>query len=1680
MIESNVIEWLDFGDATQKIDVYSRIIFIPIFRFWRILLKNKLSYIIIDIIFLFLFFLQIWTISLINVAIEKEFFLDILNYLKIVINLYEAINNAATYENFIISFFVIILFNIVLNTFVFVVNRKIDISYLAILINLIYILIFYYLLGPVIITSLMSLWCENKNHKYLKVVCFSNSTHLIYLIISFANILFYITGTFFFSFYGNEIDILSKNSRGKNIRINCYYELYCLISKVCIFSFGYFFYSMDYEEEEDILIKLLFEGFILLNSLIMSIYVYKNVYFYNNVINLINHFGWYFTFWFSFCIILKSVLNLTGISNFITIGWIIITFVLSKAYLMNENILITEANIFELNNLKSIEMLKNTLLIKLSEKNQNKIKILLFGIIKKFEEFISNNPEINYQYQKLINDKNLNKKFNREDTLPILSIIYLLYTYYLEKLTDKNELTLHLCYFLINKLDNRALAMLLCSKLKSETHKDLYYKYLLTKDIKDYLIEKLKKYTKKESIKHVEIGSVILYNLYIDLFKIKIYDGLCSQIDYFDLLKNTAVTNKTTENFLKTGENIFKNRDEIKIIWDKIIELNPFSDDAHRDYLLYLDTIVQDESLSRDETKKYMLLKNSKSQEKFNVYHTMFLNNTSSVLLIDGYLSNGKILYATQNFSGLFMYSGKELLNLTVDDLLPNCVQTFHKELINDAIKYSNVKNIFKEPNDSLLKNKMNGLFSTKLFIKPVPNLSYGLVYFTYLQKVHDSSFNIILDKDLKINGFSEMTQSGSAFTMNNGYNLSQKLIGNHVGLIIPDILPLLEYKNEEFNIIKKDYELKGYLYPVENVKDIKCKLDIILEKIKNNKVNINDFQGNIEDDPQNISSEFNDLMNELSIQKIKPFSIFYKIQLRTFIEGKYKYYKISINNDIISESQINPMKNEAMEIKDNKKEKNKITVGLKTDIIKESTKKIKINVQEKNTKAGGGEKNIQNNNAENSNLSKHSRLSADLNNKVEANTENQEKSNKNNDNNNNENEKNREKLVGLARINSISNYNSKTIVTIRRCNKIKNEIMNKEIILPLKIMTIICFLFLIISIIFMILDLLEIEKAFVKLCNYLQCHLLFSDIKINIGTLYTLSVNVRWMSHSMYRESSKSHLNEEWTDFYKNLLEENLALIQDMKTFAYQVTGDFEKAVKKRYKVGIYSYKFSESEIFDYNLDNMFSYIINNQIKLLDKFDYFHNTNCETIKTELGLQEINLKNLIETSYFLYKLKLNIFDDPKEVKKNAENIFYYFPFSFLISGLIFLLFLFVYAYFTLKLNNIEINFLDKLINFNSNEFDNYIKKLDEIKKKLRNDNNEEEDKGEDIDLNELDSKKKDDDDGEKNDIIVEKNSEEFEKKRNRKKMRSKQSKIQQQRRKKLSLMITYFWSSNIFFQIKVALIFVLTLGYYIINILISKSNRNDYLKFDEMNDSLNDVYEESISNFVRLKRELDKYELYYTDCNTINNASKMNIPRINNITIPKFGNLIMQISRNSDFQKKTLQKFNNLYSNDACEQIMEYSYQLDYCKNFWSGVLTKGIEQAITQMGVVIGTVVDELQALNDDPNLKLSDLLSSSSFIEYEQFNQYYLFKSYKKTSAIFNELRDEKLKAIKTMNRLILYFYIVAVILLFALFYYFLYKFSYLFNSFLNFIAILPIKYISEDENFYNEIIKFGDKYY
>ena len=69
----------------------------------------------------------------------------------------------------------------------------------------------------------------------------------------------------------------------------------------------------------------------------MSIYLLKNVYFYNIFIHYLNFFGWFFSAWISLCILLKTVFQIECITTLIIIGWIIITFSLHKTYKGNEN-----------------------------------------------------------------------------------------------------------------------------------------------------------------------------------------------------------------------------------------------------------------------------------------------------------------------------------------------------------------------------------------------------------------------------------------------------------------------------------------------------------------------------------------------------------------------------------------------------------------------------------------------------------------------------------------------------------------------------------------------------------------------------------------------------------------------------------------------------------------------------------------------------------------------------------------------------------------------------------------------------------------------------------------------------------------------------------------------------------------------------------------------------------------------------------------------------------------------------------------------------------------------------------------------------------------------------------------------------------------------------------------------
>ena len=204
----------------------------------------------------------------------------------------------------------------------------------------------------------------------------------------------------------------------------------------------------------------------------------------------------------------------------------------------------------------------------------------------------------------------------------------------------------------------------------------------------------------------------------------------------------------------------------------------------------------------------------------------------------------------------------------------------------------------------------------------------------------------------------------------------------------------------------------------------------------------------------------------------------------------------------------------------------------------------------------------------------------------------------------------------------------------------------------------------------------------------------------------------------------------------------------------------------------------------------------------------------------------------------------------------------------------------------------------------------------------------------------------------------------------------------------------------------------------------------------------------------------------------------MKLPKINDIETPKFEHLIMQIIDDTDFKRETIDKFNMIFNEDICDSQTDAGKGQHFCKNFWSGILSKGIRQAITHMGTTIGRVIEELESINDiNSNKTLFSLMNDSSFFYYQVFNEMYLFRTYIEVKNIFRDLREEKLESIFKIMKYIIIVYIIIVIIASVFFINSFYKYKNIFTSFLNFIGIIPKKYFEEDDKMCKKIIYYGN---
>jgi len=1228
MIEDKIIEWIELGDSIQKIDIYNNKYTHTLFQAYYLLSQYGQFPEYFYLLNIFLFFAQIWELNLLNIEVEDDGILEILKYLENVFLFHKLVINSKTFSIILavtVSIYILYILLLIIN--IILIKKKIKIIFFISLNSFLNILIMYFINGPSLYILLSTILCYDENN--ILVFCsFKDTYFIISFILDILYGAFMIISLIFSSLYFNNIGKI--NGSNAKCRINCNFTTIIVIIKL-MYTLSNFILILLVENKFKHGIYLYYL-FFLFGNLFISIYTYKYLFYYNKLINISFHYGSYYTTWFSFCILLKKLIGINDITLYVIFGLIIIT--ISFYYNQQNNTfrLMTEFNIFESNSLKEIEIY-NYLLLDFLKKKDFQNKVILAGIIEKFEEYLSANEELYEQYHKFLDDKHLQRKFTSKNELAVLSMISIIYSNSIEKSKDKTDITLNMCYFLVNIFKNPAYSIWLCTKIKSFTHVQSYNTFVLMEEIKEYLIDILKKNSHKISVKRIQFSSAILYNQYVEIFKMKIYDATCSQIDYFDILKNNSTTGKTTENFLKIGEDILSLRKGILDLWEKIILLNPFSTESERDYMIYLDNVLQDEALLKTEEKKFNSNKALKLAERNNAYYSIYIQDLSAVLLIDGYSYNGKIIYATPNFPSLFMFTEKEILNISIDDLLPDVIQNFHRFLIKDSIKYSNLGYIFKKQIDALLKGKNGLIFNVHLFVKPVPNLSFGLIYFCYIQKIKEQNFILILDENLYINGFTVTNKIDSNFTMNNSKNnfgLTNYINGHHIGLIIPEVLLQMKYddKSEHFTLGKTGIDLKGNLYPISNFQNSKDKIAIILDAIK--KSTSNEFG-----DKNKLTSldEYDEFIKYLNSINSKPLSIFFRIQFLSFIGGRYKYYRIYVAKDLTScnesildsESKNNTLNTEEeMNLNDSLHEINQLNklkhFKFKTNTVNDRDHphliKLKTNLNKKIT----NEVNEQN----------------DIN----------EKNNSHNllDNSNNNNNKNININYSKSNPSSILTQSSSESVEF---NKLKNEIINKNDSFYVKLMKYLCIIFAIINISLIAYDYWFSHKVINILVEFLRQNLYFSHTKICAACIYYSAVNLKLLKKGFF--DHELCIIKKCYVAYGELLEK---CIKELRNQNYNISlfyDDYKSIFNQKIRVNLDIYNSSITNHLTLDIINFLNLIISHGMRILADLKYIFESNLD--KDKMGILDTYLENLIKNSLiYFYSDYMGFYEEEKQLK----------------------------------------------------------------------------------------------------------------------------------------------------------------------------------------------------------------------------------------------------------------------------------------------------------------------------------------------------------------------------------------------------------------------------------------------
>ena len=1393
--------------------------------------------------------------------------------------------------------------------------------------------------------------------------------------------------------------------------------------------------------------------------------------------------GFSFFTWLSLILLICILTSTSHVVFIIVIGWLFIFICMYFLLIFKIDYYLFQSNIFENEKLEGIEIFISNFNSLIQNYKIND-KIYIHGIINSFEEYLLNYQEEEELYQSLLNNKYMEEKFGKNSiVLKMNCIIYCIYHYFMEKSAYiKDDMLLLFCYFLVNNLKNPTYTIYLCSKKKITGYKNNYIKYILMKDIKEYMIDRLisNNIKNKDSIKHIEITKVILFNKYSEKLRLKIFDATQSQSDYFTFLKSQ--TENSPIKFLELGNKILNLRKEILNLWDEIINLNPFCDDIQQDFIMYLDNIIQDDELLKKLSKEFNRIKEIKLLEKNNKYHKLFNIDKSCILLFDGFNDSGKLLYYTLNFPKIFLINDSQIINFYIEDLVPKCISAFHHKLIEDALEYSNLKNIFGEEKNISIQIK-DTLFNVNGYVKCLPSFSNGLIFIISITKENINQF-LILDNEFKINSMSNISSHQDVDYLNQKnywlypYNISQKIIGNHIATLIPEFLHLIQYKNNKFFIENNYIEQKGNIYSnVITTNHIQNKLNKVYEQIKlNGRLKIN-LKGKInsnlmkkKDSDIRPTTTFKSIDNDLEINNdlilYKDFlyeiknccinkgkNIFFRVIHRTYFKEQYSFYKVFIQKDTSIDLNIQEL--DTME----KQKKTKLS---ETRINFELPEKLlkKKNEFKKQITLLGSRLNI------NIEGSKNSQV-IDQGNKM------------------------KRYLTDLGKNNSVFLKNQISY------NLIKENVISKKTPKNIIFLRISTFFFSFLSLIIIIYNTKSLKQNFSNIENFL-----FQNYFFNYTIHFTSCLYISFSNFQLAKNKLIPNVifNQEYFD---NIVSINKRIINDLisEINEYQKFNDeYQKLIFQLNSIDYFVFNLNYSISYNINQINILHFLISNSL-------YFMNHTQDYFKEDVSNYDIILQNIIDSS-FNYSLS-NIYGLNYEQIKNiisSKSDYKINLFFIIIHFSLFIIFFLFFVWIISKRYKIKKNLIQRMINFQTEEFDIYTKYLEEVSKKLNNESNE------DIKISDEDNIKLEGISNAQNNkkgilrnlnYTIKELERKKDKKGQEKEKRKKFHLLQLQKKQKQKILINHYIFLEFFSSIKYCGILFLFMIYYIVIYPLYIIKKNDFLYYDNGITRIESITIATYLNYIHIKKSLIKYtnfiiekQFCYEEFNSGKNeclfsnqiVTKSNINDFqfnfsifeNNI-IPFDNSLYFSIIRDINVQPNLIKyKLTKLFYGNMCELIIENGSKIDYneCITFWDSILIQGLQQSIIYLFNLQKEILFSLSYHKIENDLSIFNSCMES-LIDIENYLLIYFYIAENYSDELLALIKQNKtLQIIQDLN-IVLYCFIFIYFLLYILITLFIEQTKYNFCTFANFMVIFPHKYVIKDEDFYNSLLNLKNFY-